>query len=111
MVFSPVLSYPTIDKIELITDNFYLNSDNHFRQLPEFYRGEKIREKSIYNSAICNMIKPKPKIRPTNTQSHIHTTATASSLAENESAQVSCERRLLHEIKRIPKWFFGQVVV
>lgn len=59
MVFSPVLSYPTIDKIELITDNFYLNSDNHFRQLPEYYRGDKIREKSIYNSAICNMtIKP-----------------------------------------------------
>ncbi len=59
MVFSPVLSYPTIDKIELITDNFYLNSDNHFRQLPEFYRGEKIREKSIYNSEICNMtVKP-----------------------------------------------------
>jgi hypothetical protein len=59
MVFSPVLSYPTIDKIELITDNFYLNSDNHFRQLPEFYRGEKIREKSIYNSGICNMtVKP-----------------------------------------------------
>ena len=59
MVFSPVLSYPTIDKIELITDNFYLNSDNHFRQLPEFFRGEKIREKSIYNSAICNMtVKP-----------------------------------------------------
>lgn len=59
MVFSPVLSYPTIDKIELITDNFYLNSDNHFRQLPEYYRGEKIREKSIYNSAICNMtVKP-----------------------------------------------------
>jgi hypothetical protein len=59
MLFSPVLSYPTIDKIELITDNFYLNSDNHFRQLPEFYRGEKIREKSIYNSGICNMtVKP-----------------------------------------------------
>jgi hypothetical protein len=59
MVFSPVLSYPTIDKIELITDNFYLNSDNHFRQLPEYYRGDKIRERAIYNSAICNMtIKP-----------------------------------------------------
>ena len=59
MVFSPTLSYPTIDKIELITDNFYLNSDNYFRQLPEFFRGEKIREKSIYNSAICNMtVKP-----------------------------------------------------
>ena len=59
MVFSPTLSYPTIDKIELITDNFYLNSDNHFRQLPEYYRGEKIRERSIYNSAICNMtVKP-----------------------------------------------------
>ena len=59
MVFSPVLSYPTVDKIELITDNFYLNSDNYFRNLPEYFRGEKIREKSIYNSEICNMtIKP-----------------------------------------------------
>jgi len=59
MVFSPVLSYPTIDKIELITDNFYLNSDNYFRNLPEYFRGEKIREKSIYNSPICNMtVKP-----------------------------------------------------
>lgn len=59
MVFSPVLSYPTIDKIELITDNFYLSSDNYFRNLPEYFRGEKIREKSIYNSEICNMtIKP-----------------------------------------------------
>ena len=59
MVFSPVLSYPTIDKIELITDNFYLSLDNYFRNLPEYFRGEKIREKSIYNSEICNMtIKP-----------------------------------------------------
>jgi hypothetical protein len=59
MVFSPVLSYPTIDKIELITDNFYLSPDNYFRNLPEYFRGEKIREKSIYNSEICNMtIKP-----------------------------------------------------
>ena len=59
MVFSPVLSYPTIDKIELITDNFYLNSDNYFRNLPEYFRGEKVREKSIYNSPICNMtVKP-----------------------------------------------------
>jgi len=59
MVFSPVLSYPTIDKIELITDNFYLSPDNYFRNLPEYFRGEKIREKSIYNSPICNMtIKP-----------------------------------------------------
>jgi hypothetical protein len=59
MVFSPVLSYPTIDKIELITDNFYLSQDNYFRNLPEYFRGEKVREKSIYNSEICNMtIKP-----------------------------------------------------
>jgi hypothetical protein len=59
MVFSPVLSYPTIDKIELITDNFYLSQDNYFRNLPEYFRGEKIREKSIFNSEICNMtIKP-----------------------------------------------------
>jgi len=59
MVFSPVLSYPTIDKIELITDNFYLSLDNYFRNLPEYFRGEKVREKSIYNSEICNMtVKP-----------------------------------------------------
>jgi hypothetical protein len=59
MVFSPVLSYPTIDKIELITDNFYLSQDNYFRNLPEYFRGEKVREKSIYNSPICNMtVKP-----------------------------------------------------
>jgi hypothetical protein len=43
----------------LITDNFYLSQDNYFRNLPEYFRGEKIREKSIYNSEICNMtIKP-----------------------------------------------------
>lgn len=59
MVFSPFLSYPTIDKIELISSDFHLNSDNHFRHIPEFYRGETVREKSIYNSAICNMtVKP-----------------------------------------------------
>jgi hypothetical protein len=59
MEFSPILSYPTIDKIELITDNYYLTPGNCFTYIPEYYKGEKVREKSIYNSSICNMtIKP-----------------------------------------------------